>query len=137
MAHRPRDTPVAHGQDAPYARQVFVCTTGPECPKDGPAVAIRGALKKIVKERGLQDQVRINHSGCLGQCGHGPVMVVHPDNVWYSHLDEADALEVLEAHILGDQGPVERLRYRLGPGGVKATRDEDGASTCDGAGCRT
>lgn len=125
-----------HGQDHPYAFHVFVCTKGPECPNDGPADDIRNALKKRVKEAGRKDEIRVNNAGCLGQCGHGPMMVTYPDGVWYSHLKTEDALEILDHHILGNKGPVERLRYRLGPGGCKAARSPDGLTLCDGEDCR-
>lgn len=114
---------------------LFVCTYGPECPHDGPAVDICLELKRKVKEAGLKDRVRINKSGCLGQCGHGPMMAVYPEGVWYSHLDPDDALAVFEAHVVRRSGPVEELRYTLGPGGCKAARHPDGSSTCSGA-CR-
>ncbi len=119
----------------PYSLHLFVCTTGPDCPQDGPAQEIRSKLKEQVKARGLDAQVRVNHSGCLGQCGHGPMMVVYPEGAWYAHLTTAEAMEVLEAHVDGDPKRVTHLRYRLGPGGMKAPRDETGRRSCD-QGCR-
>lgn len=131
----PRTEPLEKGHERPYEMQLFVCTKGPECPKDGPADEIRTALKSKAKELGLKDRVRVNNAGCLGQCGHGPMMVVYPEGVWYSHLTVAEALEVFERHVVSDEGPVKELRFTLGPGGCKAARNPDGSSTCAGE-CR-
>lgn len=124
--------PVPRG---PYALHFFVCTDGPDCPVDGTAGDVCTVLKKEVKARGLQEQVRVNRSGCLGQCGHGPVMAVYPDNAWYVHLDVEKAMEVMEAHLQRRPEQVHHLRYRLGPGGQKAPRDEHGVRHCPG-GCQ-
>ena len=123
------------GPGRPYAIHFFVCTSGPDCPEDGPAQEIRSTLKAQVKKLGLASEVRVNHSGCLGQCGHGPVMVVYPEGFWYSHLDVQQAEEILQAHLDGAPERVSHLRYRFGPGGVTAPRDETGRRRCD-QGCR-
>lgn len=131
MAQPAESDPAAAGPGRPYMLHFFLCTTGPDCPEDGPAQEIRSTLKTEVKKRGLQDQVRINQSGCLGQCGHGPVMVVYPEGAWYAHLDVQEALAVLDAHLDDQSDRVRHLRYLHGPGGVKAPRDETGRRHCD------
>jgi (2Fe-2S) ferredoxin len=134
MAGTPQATPEA-GPGRPYRLHFFVCTSGPDCPEDGPAQEIRTQLKQEVKKQGLSHEVRVNHSGCLGQCGHGPIMVVYPEGAWYAHLDVAKATQILQAHLEDRMEDVARLRYRLGPGGVTAPRDETGRRACPG-GCQ-
>jgi (2Fe-2S) ferredoxin len=95
--------------DAPYKRQLFVCTYGAWCRVDG-ADEIRAALKGKVHEAGLGSEVRVTKSGCFGQCGHGPMMVMWPDNVWYAKVTLADVDELFASHIVRAT-PVERLRY--------------------------
>src|SRR2546426_10249160 len=60
---------------------------------------------------GKQTDVRINKSGCFNQCGHGPMIVVYPENVWYAGVKESDLEEIVTSHIVGGR-PVERLRDR-------------------------
>jgi len=118
--------------DAPYRRQLFVCTYGAWCKIDG-SDAIRAELKGLVHEAGMQNEVRVTKSGCFGQCGHGPMAVLWPENVWYHKLTLADAPELFEAQ-LKDGRPVERLRYRPAKPGsnktpeVKAKEAEKGKS---------
>jgi (2Fe-2S) ferredoxin len=103
-----------------YRKHVFICTYGPYCGFDGDTEGLLKALKRRVAEAGLREEVRINRSGCLNQCGHGPNVVVYPDDVWYCGVQAEDAGEIFESHILNDT-PVERLRYRQAPGNHKDT----------------
>jgi (2Fe-2S) ferredoxin len=53
--------------------------------------------------------IRINKAGCLGRCDNGPVMVVYPEETWYSMIDKEDVDEIIDQHLLGGQ-VVERLK---------------------------
>jgi (2Fe-2S) ferredoxin len=105
--------------DAPYQRQLFVCTYGSWCKLDG-SDAIRAALKEKAKAAGLDKDLRVTKSGCLGQCGHGPMMVAWPENVWYAGARLADVDEIVAAHLQGG-APVERLRYHPAKAGSNKT----------------
>jgi (2Fe-2S) ferredoxin len=113
--------------DAPiWEKHVFVCTSGSWCPKvDGDGLGVHARLKELVKRGGLGARVRVNHSGCLDQCGHGPMVVVYPENVWYAGVTPGDAEEIVREHLTNGR-PVERLRYRNTPGKHKLPRDEQG-----------
>ena len=109
-----------------YDRHVFVCTRGEWCPLiDGDGIGVHAALKAAVREAGMADRVRINHSGCLSQCGHGPMAVVYPEGTWYAALTPDDVPDLVESLRNGE--PVERLRYDPpSPGAHKLDRDDDG-----------
>jgi (2Fe-2S) ferredoxin len=109
----------------PFEIHVFVCTGGGTCPHQG-AVAIHAYLKEAVARAGLRGKVRVNNAGCLDQCGHGPNLVIYPENVWYSHVTREEAEVIFTEHILGGK-PVERLRYRAPAlGGHKLARCASG-----------
>lgn len=112
----------------PFAIHVFVCTGGGTCPHQG-SLAVHAYLKEAVAKAGLAGKVRVNHAGCLDQCGHGPNLVMYPENVWYSHVTREEAEEIFTQHIRGGR-PVERLIYRPPmPGGSKLARGGDGRPT--------
>ena len=104
---------------------VFVCTSGGTCPHQG-SVAVHAYLKEAVAKAGLKGRVRVNNSGCLDQCGHGPNLVIYPENVWYSHVTREEAEIIFTEHVLGGR-PIQRLRYHPPtPGGHKLARNKDG-----------
>src|SRR5215468_9434028 len=91
-----------------YRCHVFVCTSGDTCPQ-------QGDVEKFVKVL----RAGAVKAGCFSQCGHGPMIVVYPENVWYGGVQESDLQEILESHILGGR-PVKRLLYDPGvPGANK------------------
>ena len=98
-----------------FEHHVFVCCNArpegalrPSCTQDGKSNLLV-ELKKLVKAAGLDSKVRINKSGCLDQCEHGPVVVVYPEAVWYGNVTPADAAEIVAEHLAAGR-PVERLR---------------------------
>ena len=105
-----------------YTTHVFVCTSGDDCPVRGDVEAIVKYLRGEAVKAGLKDDVRVNKAGCFSQCGHGPMMVVYPENVWYAGVQESDLAEIAQSHILGGK-PVERLRYEPGVKGANKTKD--------------
>jgi (2Fe-2S) ferredoxin len=99
----------------PFERHVFLCHNhrpagAPRCSctADGKS-DLHTRLQQLAKEAGLAGRVRINKSGCLDQCEHGPVVVVYPEAVWYGNVTPADAEAIVNEHLAAGR-PVERLR---------------------------
>lgn len=96
---------------------MFVCTSGKTCPLDG-SVEVHAILKKGVAASGIRGEIRVNHSGCMNQCGHGPMVVVYPDDVWYAYVDPEGARRIVEEHLLGGK-VVDDYLYVAPPGDNK------------------
>lgn len=98
-----------------YQYHVFFCTNqredGARCCQDFNAGAMRDYAKKRCKELGIHGigNVRINNAGCLNRCAEGPVIVVYPQETWYTYVDRDDIDEIIESHLLKGQ-VVERLK---------------------------
>jgi len=98
-----------------YRHHVFICCNqrapGETCCNDNGASQMLAYMKDKVKALGLagEGQVRINKAGCLGRCDAGPVMVVYPEETWYTFIDEQDIDEIVDAHLVRGQ-IVERLK---------------------------
>ena len=69
------------------------------------------ALQEIIEGNNLGDKVRLNFTGCHGLCEKGPLMVVFPQEIFYTSVRSQDAEEVL-TKVLEKSQPVERLLYR-------------------------
>ena len=94
---------------------VFFCTNKREgsdlcCEKSG-ASNLRAYAKAKIKELGLsgKNNIRINTAGCLDRCAEGPVMVIYPEETWYTYVDEFDIDEIIEQHLINNK-VVERLK---------------------------
>jgi (2Fe-2S) ferredoxin len=105
-----------------YETHVFVCTSGEDCPTRGDVEQFVKFLRGEVVKAGRQQDIRINKAGCFSQCGHGPMIVVYPDDVWYAGVQPSDLPEIAHSHILGGK-PVERLVYAPGVKGANKTKD--------------
>lgn len=92
-----------------FRKHVFVCVYGKVCPTQN-SEAVWQALRTGMKKAGLHDEIRVNKSGCMAQCGHGPMIVTYPEGTWYGGVSIEDVPEIVESHLIGGN-PVERLRY--------------------------
>jgi len=89
----------------PYKRHVLMCV-GNSCGENMPLLKY---MKEAVTRAGLaegNDAVRVNRAGCLGVCKQGPIMVVHPEGIWYADLDEGKVDKIIESHFKQNK-PVE------------------------------
>ena len=105
-----------------YETHVFVCTSGDDCPQQGDVEGFVKYLRGEVAKAGRHQDIRVNKAGCFSQCGHGPMIVVYPENVWYAGVQQADLDEIVRSHILGGK-PVERLLYAPGVRGANKKKD--------------
>jgi len=93
---------------------IFVCTSSrPNGQQKGfchgkNALLIMETFLEEVQDRGLGGEVLVTNTGCLGICAQGPIVIVYPDNVWYSSVSPADVEEIMDEHIEGGE-PVSRL----------------------------
>lgn len=54
-------------------------------------------------------KIRVNKAGCLDRCAQGPVMVIYPEGIWYTMVDQEDVEEIIQSHLINGI-PVERLQ---------------------------
>jgi (2Fe-2S) ferredoxin len=98
-----------------YQKHVFFCTNqregGASCCADFQASQARDYVKERVKKLNLDlnNQVRVNSAGCLGRCEEGPVIVIYPEAVWYTYVDQTDIDEIIDEHLQHGR-TVERLK---------------------------
>jgi NADH:ubiquinone oxidoreductase subunit F (NADH-binding)/(2Fe-2S) ferredoxin/NAD-dependent dihydropyrimidine dehydrogenase PreA subunit len=89
--------------------KIRVCA-GTTCNAFGRA-ALTAALAEELDKRGLTEQVTVVETGCHGLCQEGPIVVVHPQGVFYPRLKPRDIAQIVETSVVGD-GVVEKLLYR-------------------------
>ena len=99
-----------------FHKHVFFCTNqrenGEDCCNNFCAQNMRDYVKNKVKKLGIsnnKNRIRINSAGCMDRCDEGPVLVVYPEGVWYTYVDERDLDEIIEEHLKNGR-VVERLK---------------------------
>lgn len=98
-----------------FQHHVFFCINerndGRACCADRNAQALQEYAKKRLKTLDMNGlgKIRINKAGCLDRCEEGPVLVVYPEGIWYTYIDEEDIDEIVDSHLIAGK-PVERLK---------------------------
>lgn len=87
---------------------VLVCG-GAGCLSSG-CQAVEEEVRKAVAGHGLDDEVSVVTTGCMGPCDMGPVIIVYPEGVLYRKVKPEDAQEIVEEHLLKGR-IVTRLLY--------------------------
>jgi (2Fe-2S) ferredoxin len=103
------DNPPAHWENDPQAwshipphRYHLLTCRGPRCTAKG-AAQIWAHLAQRLKQENLielEGGTLTVSTGCLFPCNHGPVLVIHPDNIWYSVPSIEAADEIVTQHII-------------------------------------
>ncbi len=81
-----------------YKRQVLICG-GTGC-HSNKSVQIHDEFDKLIKENGLEKDVMTVMTGCFGLCAVGPVVIVYPEEAFYSKVEVSDVKEIVESHLV-------------------------------------
>jgi NADH:ubiquinone oxidoreductase subunit F (NADH-binding)/(2Fe-2S) ferredoxin/Pyruvate/2-oxoacid:ferredoxin oxidoreductase delta subunit len=101
---------------------LLVCA-GTGCVSCG-SFGLKDALVDEIARRGLQDEVLVVPTGCNGFCERGPILMVHPDGIFYQRLAVADVPLLVEEHLIKGR-PVRKLMYVPPEGGSPVPKMAD------------
>lgn len=103
-------------------KELLVCgDTGCRAANSMPII---DSLKAEIKNAGLEDIVSVSLTGCFGFCAQGPIVKVHPDNVFYVKVSADDAKEIVQEHLV--KGNIlDRLLYLEASENKKVHASED------------
>ncbi len=91
-----------------YRSHVLVCG-GTGCTSSG-SKTLQAEFEAQLKDKGLENEVKLVETGCFGLCALGPVVVVYPEGAFYSRVQKEDVAEIVEEHLLKGR-IVKRLLY--------------------------
>ncbi|MBD2460573.1 (2Fe-2S) ferredoxin domain-containing protein [Oscillatoria sp. FACHB-1407] len=84
-------------------RTVLICQSK-ACRKGGSAKVLAAFQNAPVAD------VEVIASGCLGQCGSGPMVLILPDEIWYNRVSPKEVSAVVDRH-LHHGVPVKAMLY--------------------------
>jgi (2Fe-2S) ferredoxin len=110
------------------SHHLLLCATPSKalcCPDPALGAASWDALKRLVRELGLEDPARPqgivlrSKADCLRICAEGPVLLIWPDGVVYGGITPQRVERVLQQHIVGGSTIEQWVvrRYGLGIAG--------------------
>ncbi|MBR4827605.1 MAG: NAD(P)H-dependent oxidoreductase subunit E, partial [Oscillospiraceae bacterium] len=79
-------------------RANVLCCAGTGCTASNSA-GIAEEFEKVLKQYGLEDEVKVVRTGCFGLCQKGPIVAVYPDKVYYSHVTVEDVEKIVSEHL--------------------------------------
>jgi NADH:ubiquinone oxidoreductase subunit F (NADH-binding)/(2Fe-2S) ferredoxin/NAD-dependent dihydropyrimidine dehydrogenase PreA subunit len=88
---------------------ILVCA-GTGCVSRG-SFRVRERLEKELRDRGLDQEIKVGITGCNGFCADGPVIGIYPEGIFYGHLKPEDVPLVVEEHIMKGR-PVPSLIHK-------------------------
>ena len=91
-----------------FRSHIMVCG-GTGCTSSGSQKIIE-TFNKEIAAAGLNEEVKVIKTGCFGLCALGPIVVVYPEGIFYSMVEEKDVKEIVEEHLVKGR-PVTRLIY--------------------------
>jgi NADH-quinone oxidoreductase subunit F len=97
-------------QQAQTEKACITICTGTGCLAYGTQKLVDAFAAEIETQQ-LHDKVALRTSGCHGFCERGPMVVVHPQNIFYERVKLADAPKIIEQTVKNGE-TVDHLLYK-------------------------
>ncbi len=94
---------------------MLICTGG-YCSPEQAGRRLYALLAGFLEREGLlfgPDRVKRGETPCLGVCSAGPVLVVYPEGIWYSGVDERLLERIVMEHLKHGKIVEEAVFHRL------------------------
>src|SRR5688572_9201830 len=83
----------------------LLCCASTPCLSSG-GTSVRAVFEDAIKNQGLDAEVQVVATGCMGPCSRGPMVIVQeqdrPD-VTYQNVTPAVAAQIVEEHVVAGQ----------------------------------
>ncbi len=67
-------------------------------------------MEETIEDLGLENDICVKKTDCMGHCGRGPAIKVKPDKLIYGWVSPADIREIIWSIVSGK--PIERLTVK-------------------------
>ncbi|MHB0988168.1 MAG: NADH-quinone oxidoreductase subunit NuoF [Bellilinea sp.] len=69
------------------------------------------AFEKELNAQGVEGSVELKTTGCPGFCEQGPLVTIHPERIFYTHVQTKDVAEIVSKTIINRE-IIDRLLYK-------------------------
>ncbi|MDD2489604.1 MAG: NADH-ubiquinone oxidoreductase-F iron-sulfur binding region domain-containing protein, partial [Bacteroidales bacterium] len=88
-------------ENGKYKFNILVCGGG-GCVSSN-CQEVDDAIRNELNALGINDQVNVFQTGCMGICAVGPVALILPERIFYTQLTPKKAREIVNRHIVGGE----------------------------------
>ena len=100
MKDRVSNRGIGASSDRALERAHILVCGGTGC-TSGHSKDIYNEFARLLKENGIEKEIKLIMTGCFGLCARGPIVVVYPDGAFYQHVKVSDVEEIVREHIVG------------------------------------
>ncbi|MCL1935024.1 MAG: NADH-quinone oxidoreductase subunit NuoF [Defluviitaleaceae bacterium] len=72
------------------------------------SIEIEKTFKKELEKHNLQEDTMLVKTGCFGICEAGPVIIIYPEGIFYSHITTEQVSDIVEKHLVNGN-PIEDM----------------------------
>jgi NADH-quinone oxidoreductase subunit F len=94
----------------PKSQKLISLCAGSGCGAYGTA-KVHTVLQEELAKHNLQDSVKVKLTGCHGFCEKGPIMVIHPEGIFYPQVTPEKVPDIVQTTLIGQQ-LVDKLVYK-------------------------
>ena len=95
--------------DSPVKKHIMCCG-GTGCTSSKSKQIYKNFVDEI-KKAGLENEIKVVLTGCFGLCAMGPIVIVYPEETFYSMVKPEDVAEIVSEHLVNGR-LVHRLLYK-------------------------
>ncbi len=76
---------------------VLICS-GSNCISRG-ANTLREEFEIHLKDLGIEDEIKLVNTGCVGLCEQGPFVIIYPEGIFYAQIKNRDIKTIVHEHL--------------------------------------
>jgi NADH-quinone oxidoreductase subunit F len=105
-------------------KRITLTVSAGTCGRARGSEEVIAALEEHVEKKNLGDKVRIKVTGCHGFCEAEPNIILHPQDLFYQHVQPKDSDKIIEETVLNEQ-IIDKLLYAEPESGEKIEKEQD------------
>ena len=105
-------------------KRITLTVSAGTCGRARGSEEVIAALEEQVEKKNLGDKVRIKVTGCHGFCEAEPNIILHPQDLFYQHVQPKDSDKIIEETVLNEQ-IIDKLLYAEPESGEKIEKEQD------------
>ena len=90
-------------------KTVLIVSAG-TCGRARGSLKVIESLNKVIKEKKLEGKIQVKSTGCHGFCEAEPNIIIHPQNIFYQHVQPKDAESIITETALNNK-IIDKLLY--------------------------